>query len=290
MSDKSDYSQYPFANFQYASLNDYDFNRLSNFIVREYGIKMPPVKKVLLQSRLQRRLKALNFKTFREYVDYVFSPQGQQEEVIHMMDVVSTNKTDFFRETSHFDYLAKSVLPQMTTKSSFSSLKIWSAGCSSGEEPYTLAIVLSEFAKKTYNFDFSILATDISTRMLKLAVEGIYDEDKIQVIPEDLKKKYFLRSKNHEEKKVRLIPEIRNKITFRRLNLISDRYSLFEKYDIIFCRNVLIYFEREIQYEILQRLCLYLKTHGYLFLGHSESIIGFSLPLKTIMPTVFYKI
>lgn len=290
MPEKSELSQNSFAEFHYASLSDRDFNRLSNFIMQEYGIKMPPVKKVLLQSRLQRRLKALNFISFKDYVDYVFSPQGQQEEVIHMMDVVSTNKTDFFREPVHFEYLANHVLPQLLTKSTDCHLKLWSAGCSSGEEPYTIAIILSEFAKKNRNIDFSILATDISTRMLKIAVEAIYDEHKIQVIPEELKKKYFLRSKNRQEKKVRIIPELRNKITFRRLNLISDRYQLFEKYDIIFCRNVLIYFEREIQYEILQRLCLYLKTNGYLFLGHSESIIGFNLPLKTIMPTVFIKI
>ncbi len=289
MSDKSESSQYPYADFHYDSLSDRDFNRLSSFIVHEYGIKMPPVKKVLLQSRLQRRLKALSFKSFRDYVDYVLSPKGQEEEVIHMMDVVSTNKTDFFREPLHFEYLAKTILPQMITKMPNVHLKLWSAGCSSGEEPYTLAIILSEFVKETRNADFSILATDISTRMLKIAVEGIYNEDKIKVIPENLKKKYFLRSKNRNEKKVRIIPELRNKIIFRRLNLISDRYQLFEKYDIIFCRNVLIYFEREIQYEILRRLCMFLKTNGYLFLGHSESIIGFDLPLKTLMPTVFFK-
>ncbi len=290
MPDKPESSKYPFTEFHYPSLSDRDFNRLSNFIVQEYGIKMPPVKKVLLQSRLQRRLKALNFKSFRDYVDYVFSPKGQEEEVIHMMDVVSTNKTDFFREPVHFEYLANNLLPQIITKPSGAFLKIWSAGCSSGEEPYTLAIVLSEFTRKNRNVDFSVLATDISTKMLKIAVEGIYDEDKIKVISEELKKKYFLRSKNREDKKVRLVPELRNKVTFRRLNLISDHYPIYESFDIIFCRNVLIYFDHDMQYEILRRLCVFLKPKGYLFLGHSESIIGFDLPLKTIMPTIFVKI
>ena len=279
-----------FADVFKATLSQKDFNRLSNFIMTEYGIKMPPVKKVMLESRLQRRLKSLNITDFKDYVDYVFTPLGQKEEVIHMIDVVSTNKTDFFREPGHFDFLTNVLLPDLFRDKQYLNLKIWSAGCSSGEEPYTLAIVLSEFIEKNPCYDFTIFASDISTKMLKTAMEAIYKEERVYNIPLAIKKEYFLRSKNREEKKVRIVPELRKKVTFRRLNLIDEKYNLFEHYDIIFCRNVLIYFDRDTQEQILMKLCAHLKTGGYLFLGHSESITGLKLPLNHIQPTIYVRV
>ena len=267
-----------------------EFNRLSKFIMNEYGIKMPPEKKVMLQSRLQRRLKALNLTNFKEYVDYVFSPAGQIEEVIHMMDVVSTNKTDFFRESAHFDYLLSDALPELLSIHQYRNINILSAGCSSGEEPYTIAITLSEYKEKHTGFDFSIDASDISTQMLNIAAMGIYSEEKIKEVPHAIKVKYFLRSKNREEKKVRIIPQLRNKIRFFRQNLLQMPSGQAPEYQIIFCRNVLIYFDRENQLSILSRLCSQLIDGGFLFLGHSESITGFDLPVVHIKPTIFKKI
>ena len=267
-----------------------EFNRLSKFIMNEYGIKMPPEKKVMLQSRLQRRLKALNLTNFKEYVDYVFSPAGQIEEVIHMMDVVSTNKTDFFRESAHFDYLLTDALPELLSIHQYRNINILSAGCSSGEEPYTIAITLSEYKEKHTGFDFSIDASDISTQMLNIAAMGIYSEEKIKEVPHAIKVKYFLRSKNREEKKVRIIPQLRNKIRFFRQNLLQMPSGQAPEYQIIFCRNVLIYFDRENQLSILSRLCSQLIDGGFLFLGHSESITGFDLPVVHIKPTIFKKI
>jgi chemotaxis protein methyltransferase CheR len=265
-----------------------EFNKLSQFIMSEYGIKMPPEKKIMLQSRLQKRLKALGIDNFKEYLEYLFSPHGMSEEVIHMMDVVSTNKTDFFRESSHFDYMLSDALPTLI-KTGIKNFKVWSAGCSTGDEPYTIAITLSEFKENNPIIDFSIYASDISTQVLKIATDAIYNEDKIKDIPLILKKKYFLRSKNHQEMKVRVVANLRNKVDFARINLLELNPTLSPSYQIIFCRNVLIYFDRPTQFKILTALSSNIIQGGYLFLGHSESISGLDLPLTPVVPTVFIK-
>ncbi len=278
------------SNLYKSELTDTEFKKLSQFIMSEYGIKMPPEKKIMLQSRLQKRLKALNINTFKEYLEYLFSPHGMSEEVIHMMDVVSTNKTDFFRESAHFDYMLSNALPDLTQNHNIRNVKIWSAGCSSGEEPYTLAITLSEFKEIHAGFDYSIIASDISTRMLQTGVNAIYDENKANDIPLTLKKKYLLRSKNQDKKKVKIVPTLRSKVEFVRLNLLELTQTNQPEYQIVFCRNVLIYFDRPTQYKILKMLCSNLIKGGYLFLGHSESITGLDLPLLSQIPTVFTKI
>lgn len=272
-------------------LSNSDFNKLSNFINLNYGIKMPEVKKIMLQSRLQKRLKELKFTSFKQYCDYLFSAKGQEEEVIKMMDVVSTNKTDFFRESVHFDFLKKDILNNyINSHSSNKNLKIWSAGCSSGEEAYSLAITLSELKTQDTEIYFSILATDISTKMLNKASLAIYAENKIDTIPFELKKKYFLKSKDHSKNKVRVIKELRNKVNFSRLNFMDNYYKVPGKFDCIFCRNTLIYFDHKVQEDVINKLCLNLKKDGYFFLGHSESITNMNVPLKQIQPTIFKKI
>jgi chemotaxis protein methyltransferase CheR len=272
-----------------AELSQAEFNKLSQFIMTEYGIKMPPEKKVMLQSRLQKRLKNLEIDNFKDYLEYLFSPHGMSEEVIHMMDVVSTNKTDFFRESVHFDYMLTTALPSIIEKHNSDRISIWSAGCSSGEEPYTIAITMSEFNETHPGVNYNIYATDISTKMLQHGVSGIYKEDRIIDIPLVLKKKYFLRSKDREAKKVRVINDLRNKIEYARLNLLDLPPVRQPKYHMIFCRNVLIYFDRPTQFKILTALTSNLLAGGYLFLGHSESISGFDLPITSQIPTVFLK-
>ncbi|MFW5761840.1 MAG: CheR family methyltransferase [Cyclobacteriaceae bacterium] len=264
-----------------------EFNRLSVYINTNFGIKMPPEKKIMLQSRLQKRLRDLNIATFKEYIDLVFSENGVTSELIHMIDVVTTNKTDFFREAAHFDYITNEVLPLINGK----QIKIWSAGCSSGEEVYTIAIILKEFLQNNNRFDFQILGTDISSRVLAKAVEAIYTEERIANIPIELKKKYFLKSKDRLNPAVRVIKDLRSKASFLRLNFMDSDYAVVkEMFDIIFCRNVLIYFDRPTQEKVISRLCQKLKYGGYFFLGHSESIMGMNLPLKQIRPTIFVKI
>lgn len=274
-----------------AKMSSDDFDSLSEFVFEQSGIKMPPVKKVMLQSRLQKRLRELNITSFKEYTEFVFSDVGQKNEIIHMLDVVSTNKTDFFREPVHFDYLNSQVLPEFTSKDQLNyNFKVWSAGCSSGEEPYTIAMTLNEFKNNNSKFDYSIIGTDISTAILQNAVTAVYKEERIENIPLELKRKYFLKSKDREKKTVRVIKDLRKKITYNRLNFMSDVYNMPETYDVIFCRNVLIYFNRDTQERVINKLCYKLKSGGYLFIGHSESILGMNLPLEQIKPTIFRRI
>jgi chemotaxis protein methyltransferase CheR len=273
-----------------AKLSDEEFKKLSEFIYVEYGIRMPPVKKIMLQSRLQKRLRELSITSFKEYVNYVFSKEGQDNEVIHMIDVVSTNKTDFFREPIHFDFLANNIVPEfIDANQGKRPMKIWSAGCSSGEEPYTIAIILSECMEKLRPFDFTILGTDISSRILNTAFEAIYKENRAEEIPLNYKRKYFLKSKDRTNPTVRIISELRNKTSFARLNFMDSSYNINDTFDVIFCRNVLIYFDRDAQEKVINKLCTKLKPGGHFFLGHSESITSMKVPLKQIKPTIFIK-
>ncbi|MDH5603016.1 MAG: protein-glutamate O-methyltransferase [Cyclobacteriaceae bacterium] len=272
--------------FTKVHLADKDFNRLSEFIYSNYGIKMPIQKKVMLEGRLQKRLRALGIKSFSEYCDYVFSKEGQDHEVIHMIDVVSTNKTDFFREPAHFDFMMEHVLPRFKDQSG--KLNVWSSACSSGEEPYTIAMVINEFNRKENAFiNYDIFCTDISTDILGKAKLAVYKEDRIANIPLELKRRYFLRSKDKQNPSVRVVPELRRKLSFKRLNLMDPYYNVPTKYDIIFCRNVLIYFDFATQEKVINKLCEQLKPGGFFFLGHSESAIGKDVPLKLISPTIF---
>ncbi len=274
-------------------LSNRDFDRLSQFISEHCGIKMPPAKKTLLESRLQKRLRALCTQSFREYCDYLFENPSGMSELVHMIDAVTTNKTDFFREPAHYSFLSETVLSDFKHHQRATDTQrftVWSAGCSSGEEPYTLAIVLSEFAARYPGFQFTIMATDISTKVLDKARNGIYDEGQIAMIPYALKQKYFTRSKDRDKKLVRVVPAVRSSVQFERLNLMDQRFPVPEaSLDAIFCRNVMIYFERDTQNKLLGRFCHYLKTGGHLFLGHSETVHGFDLPLIRIASTIYRK-
>lgn len=274
-----------------AVLSDKTFNRFSSFIYDEVGIKLPSAKKTMLEARLHKRLKVLGIVTFEEYADYVFSHEGRSEELINLIDVVTTNKTDFFREPVHFEYLVKNALPSLIEErgSGFDSpLRIWSAGCSTGEEPYTMSMVLSEFAESQPGFKSSILATDISTVVLSKARNAIYAEDRVDTIPLQMKRKYLLKSKDANKPLVRITPELRSMIKFRRLNFMEE-FGLNEMMDIIFCRNVIIYFDKPTQERLLNRFCRQLVKGGYLFLGHSETLSGLDVPLKPVASTVYRK-
>ncbi len=276
-------------------ITDRDFARLSEFIRSELGIKMPYSKKTLVESRLQKRLRAVRLGTFREYCDYLFSDRGVEEELVHMIDLVTTNKTDFFREAHHFDYLLKSVLPELVRANGAGGrqkLVAWSAGCSSGEEPYTMSMVMSEFAHRYpgLGFDYTIIATDISTRMLEHAANGVYNEDRITPVPEGMRKKYLLRSRDSSKGLVRITPELRERVRFRRLNFMDGDFGFREHLDIIFCRNVVIYFDRETQERLFSKFCGYLRPGSYLFIGHSETLNGFDLPLEKVGAAVYRKV
>ena len=269
-----------------------EFQQFSSFIYDQVGIQLPPAKKTMLESRLQKRLKLLGIPSFAEYGNFVFSPEGARMELVHLIDAVTTNKTDFFREPGHFRFLAETALPAIMKRRDISRshpVRIWSAGCSSGEEPYTLAMVLAEFAAAHHDCSFSILASDISTRILETAKKAIYPEERVGDIAMDIKKKYLLRSKDRNRSLIRIRPELRAKVAFRRINFMDSDYGVTEKMDIIFCRNVIIYFDKPTQQNLMEKFHRQLRPGGYLFLGHSETMNGIDIDLKSVGATVYMK-
>lgn len=275
--------------FKLKKLTDSDFNRLSSLIYNELGIKMPPQKKILLEGRLYKRLRELNFNTFKEYIDYVLTEGEYNGELITMFDLVTTNKTDFFRESQHFDFFSNTFIVQYHELNPNRTLKIWSAGCSSGEEVYTLGMINQEFKENHPGFDFHILGTDISMRMIHAASLAIYPDSRIGDIPYNLKKKYLLKNKDQTKKTIRISPELRAKTSFSRHNLMGDNYNELEMFDAVFCRNVLIYFDAITQKQVVEKLISRLKTGGYLFLGHSENVNISLFNLTHIHPSVYIK-
>lgn len=279
---------------QLCSMRNKEFERFSGLIYEEAGIKMPPAKKTMLEARLQKRLKALNMGSFQEYADFIFSSKGKEQELVHLIDVVTTNKTDFFREPQHFDYLVREVIPTMQQSrgagnSPLNPFRIWSAGCSTGEEPYTMAMVLNEYLAANPGFKFSILASDICTRVLESAAKAIYGEDRTSVIPLSFKRKYLLRSKDRSKGLVRMVPELRTSIKFRRVNFMDDHFGIQEKQDVIFCRNVVIYFDKPTQARLMMKFHRQLVPGGYLFIGHSETLNGLDVPFNQVANTVYRK-
>ncbi len=264
-----------------------DFSRLTAFVYSETGIRLGPEKKTMLEGRLRQRLRELQIASYKNYCDYLFGPDGLREEKIRFIDVVTTNKTDFFREPKHFDYLVQQALPEMTACAAGQPLLLWSAGCSSGEEPYTLAMVLSDYAETHAGFRFRILATDISTKVLERAQLAVYSTDVVEPVPQPMRRKYLLRSREVNADRVRIVPELRRLIEFRRLNFMDSDYGVDERADAIFCRNVIIYFDRPTQESILRKLTNHLKPGGYLFVGHSETLHDMNLPVEALGPALY---
>lgn len=273
-------------------MTDDDFKQLSRFVRENWGIKLEANKKLMLEGRLRKRLSQLNMRSYKEYCTYLFSPEGQEQEPAQMIDLVSTNKTDFFREADHFVYLTEKALPRLQSAGAVGPnkpFKIWSAGCSSGEEPYTMAMVLSDYAAQQRGFRFSILASDISTRVLQTAMMAIYPESRIESVPLEMRKRYMMRSKSPDNPQIRFVPEIRKLIRFERINFMELDSHPIERFHVIFCRNVIIYFDRTTQEQLLNRFAQRLEPGGYLFLGHSEALTGMQVPLKGVAPMVYQK-
>ncbi|PLX10419.1 MAG: chemotaxis protein CheR [Marinilabiliales bacterium] len=270
----------------YGDLSDKDFKMISDYIYDNYGILLYPKKKLLVKSRLQNRIKVLQLKNYSEYCNYLIN---NKKESIEMIDRITTNKTDFFREVKHFYFLRDEIKKGFFDKIKSDKLKVWSAACSTGQEPYSLAMMLFDILKSEH-YDFSINATDISKSVLEKAVLAIYPMALINQIPDNYIKKYLLKSKNNSEAKFRIAPEIRSKVEFSVHNLLDEKINLKHKFDIIFCRNTLIYFDRETQLKVINNLLSKLNNKGLLFLGHSESLINMDLELESVSPSVYKKI
>jgi chemotaxis protein methyltransferase CheR len=268
-----------------------DFKRLCDLVYARAGIRLGSEKKTMLEVRIKRRLKALDLSSYAQYCEYLFGREGLKEELVPLIDVVTTNKTDFFREPGHFNFLVDKALPELTAgEGGGGPLMVWSAGCSTGEEPYTLAMVLSEYGLTHPGFRFRILATDISTAVLEKAELGIYSKDMVIPVPAALRKKYLMASREPGSNRVRIVPELRRLIEFRRLNFMDADYRVSEKADAIFCRNVIIYFDRRTQQNVLRKLSQRLVPRGYMFVGHAETLHDMDLPLVPVAPALYRRL
>ncbi len=275
------------------SIKDSDLRFLTKIVYDYSGINLSTEKKVFIERKINRRLSELGMSTYKEYFDYLYVDEQRNNEMLFLINELTTNKTDFFREPAHFDFIKNSMIPELfknNFKHEHKNISIWSAGCSSGEEPYTLAIVFNELLGEYCNLNTSIYASDISTDVIKKAEIGIYKMELIEDIPLELKRKYFLRSKDPNKNLVKVMANIRSKVKFFRANLLEGNYNLPGKMDVIFCRNVLIYFDKQTQHKVLQNLLNNLVKGGYLFLGHSETIMGISLPIEKVAPTIYRKL
>jgi len=274
------------------TLSRRDFERLALFITDYSGIKLPASKRTMLEGRLRRRVRALGLSSFGAYCEHLFEFGGLQQETVHLVDAVTTNKTEFFREPDHFKTLAEQVLPDLLTRprAARAPLKFWSAGCSTGAEAYTIAMLVSDFAQHAPQTSFSIIGTDICTDVLEEAVSGIYPDSMMAPVPAELLRRYVRRSKDRSLGLMRIAPELRGKAAFGRLNLMDASYPLDRDIDVVFCRNTLIYFDRARQEGVLRRLCHHLRPGGYLFLGHSETLTGVDLPLRAVGSTTFRRL
>jgi chemotaxis protein methyltransferase CheR len=270
-------------------LKDIDFERISRLVYEHCGINLHDGKKELVKARLGKRLREGAFRSFAEYYRYVITPEGT-DELVMMIDAISTNLTYFFREENHFAKLGKIVPVIMTATVKDvrpGRLRIWSAGCSTGEEPYSLAITLCEHAPYTH-MDISITATDISSRVLHTAASGTYQLDKLKNVSSDILKKYFQSGCGRWKGYCRIKKEIRDFVRFQRFNLMEKPPPDF-LFDVIFCRNVMIYFDKTTQAALVKRFYDCLNKGGYFFIGHSESLTGLDHGFKYIEPSVYRK-
>lgn len=273
-----------------AELRDIDFEKISRFVYEAYGINLHAGKKELVKARLGKRLREGNFRSFAEYFRFVTTKDGAAELIV-MIDSLSTNLTSFFREDAHFKTLGK-IIHDMTEPVSGKGrmparFRIWCAGCSTGEEAYSLAITSKE-AGTSQNIDTQILATDISTRVLKIAIAGVYSSERIKNIPNSLLKKYFQIGHGEWEEYYKVKKEIQNIIKFMRFNLMENP-NFNNPFDSIFCRNVMIYFDKKTQERLVNRFYDSLKKGGWLFVGHSESLTGITHQFKSVGPSVYCK-
>lgn len=262
-----------------------EYQRFRRLIHDKSGIALGDRKQSLVQSRLSRRLRDLRLSTFSDYYDLVLSdPTG--EEFTRLLDLISTNKTDFFREPKHFEFLRDRILPELAEEK---RIRIWSSACSTGEEPYTIAMTLFEHAQDPDQWDFKVLASDLSTRVLDTAAAGIYAKARFQDVPPEVLKRHFLRGRGATAGFFKVKPHLASVIRFRRLNLMDSRFPIKNPLDVIFCRNVMIYFDRPTQETLIEKFHRHLKPGGYLFIGHSESLQWVNHAFKSLAPTIYQR-
>ncbi|OFZ25014.1 MAG: hypothetical protein A2381_13130 [Bdellovibrionales bacterium RIFOXYB1_FULL_37_110] len=272
-------------------IKDQDYKSIASMIYSKTGINLGEGKRLMVQSRLNRRLRELGIGTFEEYVEYLNS-EHMDLELPHFINSITTNKTDFFRENEHFNFLKREYLASLKKKSNDleNIYYFWSAACSSGEEVYTLAMVLDEYKTENPLFNYRILGSDIDTSMLERAEKGIYSKEQIQDVGPNYLQKYFKKVAAGKNSQYKIASQLKQHLKFRQLNLIDKNQLIFLSFDIIFLRNVLIYFDRTTIQKVITFLEAHLKKDGYLFVGHSETLNGISHKLKPMGNAIYKKI
>lgn len=266
---------------------EHEFNELARIIYNHFGINITPNKLTLVTGRIHPIMVNHGFKTYRDYIEALKTDKSG-EMISELANHISTNHTSFYREESHFKLLLSTVLPEITErkrKAGDRDLRVWCAACSTGEEAYTLEFcLLRHFAKEYEHWKAGVLATDISASALAKAKAGIYAIAKMESVPLDIQYDYFTRVDNEN---FAVVPKVKKEVTFRRLNLMNERYPLKKAFDIIFCRNVMIYFDHDTRIQLIERLYQWIEPEGYLFIGHSESVPGLDKMFTYVSPSVY---
>lgn len=271
------------------TISDQEFTQLRDLIHRRFGINLTDQKRSLLVGRLQKLMRKLNLGTFSQYYDYLVKDKSEQA-LGELVDLISTNHTYFNREKDHFEYFYETALPAVVAKlrqQKRKDLRIWCAGCSTGEEPYTLLMLMMEFFGKEYSsWDAGILATDISDRALSIARRGTYGNDRVMQLPENLRRKYFTAAGNGE---MAVIEKVKREATFRRFNLMNTTFPFKKPFQMIFCRNVMIYFDQPTREALVSRYHQFTEPSGYLFIGHSETLGRNQTLYRYLKPALYQK-
>jgi chemotaxis protein methyltransferase CheR len=271
------------------AFTDRDFDYISQIVGERVGIDLPKTKRELIYGRLAKRLRKLGIKSFKEYCDRL--EQGDEEEFTNFINAITTNVTSFFRENHHFEFLRNTLLPDLIQKQKYASqprLRVWSAGCSSGREPYTIAMVLKETIPDLDRWDAKILATDLDSHILEVARKGIYSIDHLNEIPQESQKRWLKVGHGSNEGDFIIRNELKQLISFRQLNLLSG-WPMQGLFDFIFCRNVTIYFDTNNRMNVVNRFADQLVDDGHLFVGHSESLFGLTHRFKSVGHTIHLK-
>ena len=270
------------------NLSDQDYAFIRDLIYRETRINLGDSKRELVTARLGKRLRATGTASYGDYCK-ALQADPRSGELYHLIDAISTNHTFFFREINHFNFLNQTLLPDFAAGrgGSGNTFKVWSCACSTGEEPYSVAITLEDFFERVPGKNWELQCSDISTRVLDFAAKGIYDKDRLQQVKPDWQRKYFQKGERQMDGYFRVRPELSGKIKFHRINLFAPSYPWTDKFHVIFCRNVMIYFDRQTQEELVGRLSQFLLPGGYLLIGHAESLAGVKHPYQSVQPAIY---
>jgi chemotaxis protein methyltransferase CheR len=266
------------------ALSDRDLSRIVKLVYERSGITLHDGKRALVMARLQKRLRHHGFTSFSEYIKYVEADTAG-EELVALLDAIATNHTYFFREAQHFAFLADRAVRDYQARGAQAPFRVWSNPCSTGEEPYSIAMTLDRVAPAV---DYSLLASDMSTKALKAAREGVYKMAGVQALPKDVLRRYFERGLGAQEGLARVSADLRKRVTFRHLNLLEIG-DLHETFDVVFCRNVMIYFDKPVQQRVIAMLERHVTPGGYLFISHSESLNGLTHSLRWVAPAIYQR-